>query len=180
MFHSEKKTLQFVNELRGKAGLRPLAELPPGKRGDPHGCVIQRALSIDSNLYVRTTNDYTQISGERIIHPLYVRRFIRLFDNGWKNHLDGRKNLDGRSSNLVYADKVMSRKEKREMKQEMVEIERTMRLDALEKQLEGLLTRHEALESSFIATSQNLRNQIRALREEQADQKSKLRDMLHV
>lgn len=177
MFFLEKRTLNFVNQQRERRGLQPLAELPSGGLGDPHGCVIQRALSLDSGKFVRTGTEATHMDGEKIKHPWYVRRFIFSFDNGFKRHLNAAR--VGQTP-LVYAEKVMSRKEKRQMKQEMAEMERTMRLDSLEKQLEGLLTRHEALESSFVATSQNLRKQIRALREEQVEQKSTLREMLRV
>lgn len=158
MFGLKRKALKYANEIRHDLKLQPLADLPTGKRGDKHGCVIQRAISADSKYNAHVGKFQTTIGiGTHYTHPFRVRLFIALFDLGFFSKYSS---YSQGKSKLVYASDVMTKKEKKEQKKQLEKVN-------LEMELENLQKSFEVLQRSFEQTAQDLRSRIRKLEEKE-------------
>lgn len=89
MSNEKQQVLDWINAEREGLGLEPLAAIPKGQRGSAGSCPISNsfkkrgfeAFSTRADTLILDKKDWDG-DGTQIVHPYYVREFIRLFDSG--------------------------------------------------------------------------------------------------
>lgn len=132
MGYIERKSLKWVNDYRVTHGAEPLTRLPRGRRKDPNGCVVQRALG-DLHPYNSVSlNEISLEDGSRwprkIRMPWYMSFMILTFDMGLRRKQDerlhGHDNI--RELTTTYSKDVLSLRERFAMWREKQRVAREM------------------------------------------------------